>query len=372
MMKKMLLFALALCLLVSCLAGCTAPAAAPAAEPAAEPAAAPAAEPASEPAAEPETAAEPARIAVICDTVGTNLFLTQVVEMVKEQAAVHGYEYSVMECADTDEWQSNYEASVVEGYNLIVGVGWQAAEYAAAMADAHPDAAKYAVIDTDAGSDNVTSILYNEEQAAYLMGVMAGAAFPEEESYGYIGCFDGAGSWKYRWGFMEGVKSINPDAKFLFNWTNSYSDTSIAYEYAKQQQAAGCTYIFGAAAAANEGIFQAALELAKDGKYIYSCAQDADATTPDNPYIISSQLKNTGVTMKWVLDQFFAGTLTPGLIEQNLADNAIGATHITNPGVYRNAEILTDDVIATCKKVVEDIISGALVLEIPAEADYQM
>lgn len=369
-MRKLLVLFLAILML----AGCAAPAATPAA-PAAEPAA-PAAEPAA-PAAEPaapaeEPAAEKARIAVICDTVGTNLFLTQVVDMVKEQASVYNYDYSIMECADTDEWQSNYEASVVEGYNLIVGVGWQSAEYAAAMADAYPDAAKYAVIDTDAGSDNVTSIMYNEEQAAYIMGVMAGAAFPTEKVYGYIGCFEGAGSWKYRWGFMEGVKSINPKAEFIFNWTNSYSDTSIAYEYAKQQQAAGCTYIFGAAAAANEGIFQAALELAKEGKYIYSCAQDADATTPDNPYIISAQLKNTGVTMGWIIDQYFAGTLTPGLTEQKLVDKAIGATHITNDGVYRNTDILTDEVVATCKKAVDDIVSGTLVLTIPNEADYQM
>ncbi len=360
-MRKLLILVLAICMTASALSGCAAPAAA-------ESAAAPAAEP-----AEQSTAPEEAkRIAVICDTVGTNLFLTQVVDKVKEQAAIYNYEYSIMECADTDEWQSNYEASVVEGYNLILGVGWQSAEYAASMADAYPDAAKYAVIDTDAGSDNVTSVMYNEEQAAYIMGVMAGAAFPNESVYGYIGCFEGAGSWKYRWGFMEGVKSINPDADFIFNWTNSYSDTSIAYEYAKQQQAAGCTYIFGAAAAANEGIFQAALELAKEGKYIYSCAQDADATTPDNPYILSAQLKNTGVTTGWVIDQFFAGTLTPGLIEQKLVDHAIGATHVTNEGAYRNTDILTDDVIATCKKAVDDIVSGKLVLEIVPEESYQM
>ena len=47
------------------------------------------------------------RIAVICDTVGTNLFLTQVVDMVQEKAAELAYEYSIMECADTDEWKNN-------------------------------------------------------------------------------------------------------------------------------------------------------------------------------------------------------------------------------------------------------------------------
>ena len=315
-------------------------------------------------------AEEAARIAVICDPVGTNLFLTQVVDKAEELQATYGYELSVMECSDTDEWQSNYRAAVAEGYDLIVGVGWQSAEYANEMATQYPDAAKYAVIDTDAGSDNVMSISYNEEQAAYLMGVMAGNAFPDEELYGYIGAFDGTGSFKYRWGFAEGVKSVNPDAQFIFNFTNSYTDTSVAYEYAIQQQAAGATYIFGGAAAANEGIFQAALELAEAGTPIYSIAQDADATTPDNPYILSAQLKNTGVTMGFVIESYFNDTMTMGLTVQDLADGAIGATHITNEGNYLNEEILTPEVIAACQAVVDQIVSGELVLELPDPAEY--
>ena len=315
--------------------------------------------------------AEGDRIAVICDPVGTNLFLTQVVDKAEELKDTYGYELSVMECSDTDEWQSNYRAAVAEGYDLIVGVGWQSAEYANELATEYPDAAKYAVIDTDAGNENVMSISYNEEQAAYLMGVMAGYAFPDEEVYGYIGAFEGAGSFKYRWGFCEGVRSVNPDAKFIFNFTNSYSDAAPAYNYALEQHAAGAKYIFGGAAACNEGIFQAALELAEKGDYIYSIAQDADATTPDNPYIISSQLKNTGVTMGYIIDSYFADTMTMGLTVQELKDNAIGATHITNPGNYLNEEILTPEVIAACQDVVDKIVSGELVLEMPAsEADY--
>ena len=315
--------------------------------------------------------AEGEKIALICDPVGNNLFLTQVVEKAEELKATYGYELSLMECSDTDEWQSNYRASVAEGYDLILGVGWQSAEYANELATEYPDAAKYAVIDTDAGNENVMSIIYNEQEAAYLMGAMAGYAFPDEEIYGYIGCFDGAGSFKYRWGFCEGVRSVNPDAKFIFNFTNSYSDTAIAYEYAKQQHAAGATYIFGGAAACNEGIFQAALELAEAGTPIYSIAQDADATTPDNPYILSAQLKNTGVSTGYVIEQFLADTMTMGLTEQKLADGAIGATHVTNEGIFLNEEILTPEVIAACQAVVEKITSGELVLELPAsEEEY--
>ena len=311
------------------------------------------------------------RVAVICDPVGTNLFLTQAVDMARELADTYGYTCSIIECSDTDAWQNNYRRAVLEEYDLVVGVGWQAGAYAKELSEEYPENCKYAVIDTDAGSENVMSISYNEEQAAYLMGVMAGLAFPDEELYGYIGAFDGAGSFKYRWGFAEGVKSVNPDAKFMFNFTNSYNDVALPYEYAKQQQAAGCTYIFGGAAAGNEGIFSAALELAAAGTPIYSIAQDADATTPDNPYIISAQLKNTGVSMKTIIDAFFTDTMYPGNMVQELKDGAIGATHITNEGAYLNSEILTPEVIEGCQKVVEQIVSGELKLTMPEMDSYE-
>lgn len=307
-------------------------------------------------------------IAVICDTIGTNLFLTQVVDMVEEKAAEYGFNYSIMECADTDEWKNNYEAATHENYDLIVGVGWQSAEFAAENATA--DGPKFAVIDTDAGSDYVASFSYNEEQAAFVMGLMAGKAFPDEDLYGYIGCFDGPGSWKYRWGFMEGVKVTNPDAKFTFNWTNSYTDPTNAHEFALQMQAMGATYIFGGAAACDNGIYQAALELAADGKYIYTIGQDADETRADNPYILSSQLKNTGVTMGLIIDEFYAGTLKGGLSTLTLADGAIGATWVTADGNYRNTEILTDEVLDFCKDYVNKIVSGEIEIVLADEDTY--
>ena len=312
--------------------------------------------------------ADGARVAVICDPVGVNPFLTQVVEKAQELQATYGYELRILECSDTDKWQSSYDAAVAEEYDLILGVGWQSAEYAAAKAE-EADGIAFAVIDTDAGSDKVASFSYNEEQAAYLMGAMAGYAFPNEKKFGYIGCFEGSGSFKYRWGFTEGLLSVVPDAQLTFNYTNSYSDPGPAYEFAKQQQAQGCTYIFGGAAAGNEGIFNAALELAEEGKYIYSIGQDTDMTREDNPYILSSQLKNTGVTAGIIIDAYFAGTLEGGLHVLEMKDGAIGATHITAEGAYLNSEILTDEVIAQCKAVADAIASGELVLEMPASED---
>jgi len=69
----------------------------------------------------PVSLAEGEKVAVICDPVGTNMFLTQAVGVAEELKSVYGYELSVIECSDTDEWQSNYRGAVAEGYDLIIG-----------------------------------------------------------------------------------------------------------------------------------------------------------------------------------------------------------------------------------------------------------
>jgi len=72
-----------------------------------------------------------------------------------------------------------------------------------------------------------------------------------------------------------------------------------------------------------DGLVGRGLELAEEGKAIYSIGQDTDMTREDNPYIISSQLKNTGVTAGIILDAYFAGTLENVLHVLEMKDGAI-------------------------------------------------
>ena len=75
--------------------------------------------------------------------------------------------------------------------------------------------------------------------------------------------------------------------------------------------------------------------------------------------------------MKQVLDAYFNGEWTTGLPGSPLADGGIGATPITTDGNYRNADIMTEEVIAGCQAVGDQIVSGELVLVLPAMEDYE-
>ena len=95
-------------------------------------------------------------------------------------------------------------------------------------------------------------------------------------------------------------------------------------------------------------------------------------TSPDNPNIITSQVKYTGVVTGLILDEYFKnGKLEPGVVSLGLADGVVGAVYITDDGTNpRNTAVLTDEIVTTARAAADKITSGELVLEVPAEEDY--
>lgn len=309
------------------------------------------------------------KMAMISSEIGSEAFNLNAYNAMKAASETYGFKCISVECTDTTAWEENTMALSEEGYDLIVGVGWNTAEPIAKAADLFPDT-KYAVIDTVCSNDKVTSITFREEEGAYVQGVMLAAAFPEDELFGYVCSYQTQATYKYRYGYEQGIKSMNPDAQLIYNYVNSYSDTSMVYEYAMQQRAAGCNVVIGGvSSAANSGIYQACLELAALGTPIYTTGLSIDQTTADNPYILGGLLKNTGDCMMQVIEAYINGTLTGGEQPGGLKENAFGVVSVTTTAEnYRNKEILTDEVIQTGKAAAEKIISGKVTIDVPEEA----
>lgn len=314
------------------------------------------------------------KIAVICDPVGVNPFLTQIVDKFEEvkTAGTYPMDYSVVECADDTAWSENIRASVEEGYDFILVVGWQGADPLNEVATQFPDKAQYAIIDTTCDNENVKSYIFKPQEAAYLIGVVAASVSADAGKpngpFGGVHANPGQGSFEWRWGYMEGARSVNPELTmddFLFNYTKSYTDAATAKELALQQAAQGCVFINAASAVSDYGTFEAAAE-----KNFYTSGQDADMTTPDNPNIITSQVKYTGVVAEMAIEEFFTTGIQPGVVSLGLADNVVGAVYITDDGVNPRNAVLTDDIVAAARAAADKIKSGELVLEVPLEEDY--
>lgn len=309
------------------------------------------------------------KMAMISSEIGSEAFNLNAYNAMKKAADEYGFDCISIECTDTSAWEENMIAVSEEGYDLIVGVGWNAAEPMAKAADLFPDCT-YAIIDSICANDRVTSVTFREEEGAYVQGVMLANAFPEDDLFGYVCSYQTQATYKYRYGYEQGIQSVNPKAKLIYNYVNSYSDTSMVYEYTAQQQAAGCEVVIGGvSSAANAGIYQACLELADKGTPIYTTGLSVDQTTPDNPYILGGLLKNTGTCMTRIIEQYMDGTLEAGEQPGGLAEGMFGVAYVTTESEnYRNKEIMTDEVIQAGRDAADKIISGEIVIEVPEEA----
>ncbi len=316
------------------------------------------------------------KVAMVSSTVGTDEFILQAYRQVESMAEEYGFTFTSIECATTDDWEQKSRNACENGYNLIVGVGWNAGSPFAALAEEYQDVA-FGVIDTAVDSDKVMSIKFNTTDGAYVMGVMVATAFPNDKKFGYVGNFQNQSNFEYKYGFMEGVKSVIPDATFPTIYTDSYSDTSAAYnkavEIAAQLGDEGHFIMGSVANSANAGIYSYCLERANQGlSPIYTSGLSVDQTTEENPYIVTGLTKNTALAMQKIVEDFLEdGKVTGGTITLGVTDDAFCVVGVNFDANYRNTDIITDEVINAGKQAAQDLKDGKVTLPYVMEDDYQ-
>ena len=310
---------------------------------------------------------ETKKVGLVCDVAGTQVIVLDMIDGLKASAEKHGFEVVIAECADAAAYEDNCRALVEEGVDLLIGGSWQAGDAISKMATEFPDRADYALIDSEVDVDNVKCISFREQEGAYLIGKIAGMVTDEEDQlFGAVHVSQGPSSFKWRWGYMEGVKSEKPDAEFVFNYVGSYNDPAKAKEYAIQQYEQGCQFINSAAAGGDKGVFEAALE-----KHFYTSGQDVDLTSPDNPWIVTSQIKDTYATMNYLMDQYYGDSWNTENESLGIAEGAIGAVHVTHETENPRSDRLTDEDIEILKDTAEKIANKEIDLSVvPDEESY--
>lgn len=321
-----------------------------------------------EEAAPAEGGEEQKKVALLIGPAGTQVFLLNMIEALNDNAEKYNYQPIIAESPDTAAYEDNARALIEEGVDLIIGGDWISGDSMKIVATEFPDAAAYAIIDTEVDAENVKCISFREQEGAYLIGMLGAMVMDEDDNtIGSIHVNQGAGSWKWRYGIMEGAKRVKPDAEFIFNYVGNYNDPAKAKEFAIQHYEQGAKFVNAAAAGGDRGVFEAALE-----KGFYTSGQDVDLTTPENPYIVSCQIKDTYATVEYLLKQYFEGEWTTENEEWGLAEGTIGAVHVTHESENPRSDKLSDEDIALLKEVAEDIKEGRLDLKnMPDEENYK-
>ena len=281
------------------------------------------------------------KICVVLDEGGANdqSFNQSAIEGLYRARDSYGVEVSYIESSGEAEYFSNIESAVDLGSDLVVAVGYKFTEEIEEAANTYPDQ-KFAIIDGSYEKipENVTSILFDEEEAGYTVGLIA-SQMTETNKVAFLGGYDIPSVTGFRDGFIVGLKEGNPNIEVKSQFANSFTDSAKGKAMAQQLIKDGYDTIFSAGGGVNNGVWEACVENNK-------MAIGVDMPSSQySPAIITSALKNVGTGLELTIkdlidDNFKGGTKTI----YSLANNGVG---------YEVTDNLSDEVI----KFVEDKIN---------------
>ncbi|MCC0069218.1 MAG: BMP family ABC transporter substrate-binding protein [Rhodobacteraceae bacterium] len=238
------------------------------------------------------------------------------------------------------------------GANPVVMTGFAFGDVLNKVAPDFPDT-KFAIIDMVVEQPNVKSVVFNEHEGSYLVGMMAALA-SKTGTVGFIGGMDIPLIRKFGCGYAEGVKAVNPDATVVLNMTgttpSAWNDPVKGAELAKAQKSQGADVIYAAAGGTGIGVLQAA---ADEG--ILSIGVDSNQNYLHPGQVLTSMVKRVDNA---VYDAFKEGAeMTTGINVMGLANDGVGYAMDDN-----NAPLVTDDMKAKVEEAAAKIKSGEIVV----------
>jgi basic membrane protein A len=263
-----------------------------------------------------------------------------------------GGTYKELEMQDEAQREQALRRLAEAGANPVVMTGFAFGDVLTKVAPDFPDT-KFAIIDMVVDAPNVKSVVFNEHEGSYLVGMMAAMA-SKTGTVGFIGGMDIPLIRKFGCGYAEGAKAVNPDIKIVLNMTgttpSAWNDPVKGAELAKGQKAQGADVIYAAAGGTGVGVLQAA---ADEG--ILSIGVDSNQNYMHPGSVLTSMLKRVDNA---VYNAFKEGTdLKPGIEVMGLANDGVGYAMDDN-----NAALVTPEMTAKVDEAAAKIKSGEIVV----------
>ncbi len=270
-----------------------------------------------------------------------------------------GAEISHAETRTPTDQEEQFRAYALDGYHMVFGHGYEFQDPAKAVA---PDFPETIFITSSGGTitDNISPVNFRVEQAAYLLGMIAGT-MTQTNKLGVMGGQNIPSVNSTFMAFEGGAKSVNPEVKVSWVYVGNWEDIGKGKELALAQINEGVDFIFPNADAAGLGAFEAAevfnkSETAqKEGKIVYTFGANRDKSDISPTTVIANAVITPNAFVK-IAKIVKEGKFKPQLYTFNmLTDEAITLTY--NPA-------LKDKVPEATQKAVEDakakILAGEL------------
>lgn len=234
------------------------------------------------------------------------------------------------------------------GANPIVMAGFSFATALEEVAADYPDT-KFVIIDMVVDKPNIRSIVFNEHEGSYLVGMMAALA-SKSKTVSFVGGMDIPLIRKFACGYAQGAKSIDDGVNVIANMTGTtpaaWNDPVKGSELTLAQISQGSDVVFAAAGGTGLGVLQTAAD-----KEILSIGVDANQNYLHPGKVLTSMLKRVDNA---VYESFVAGSdVEPGINAMGLENGGVGYALDEH-----NEALVSDDMKAQVEEAVAKIAAG--------------
>jgi basic membrane lipoprotein Med (substrate-binding protein (PBP1-ABC) superfamily) len=286
------------------------------------------------------TLAPKLKVGVVLDTGGDDdkSFNEYSLKGAQDAAEETGLEFAYLVSASGSDAERSIEELIVEGTDLIITVGFLMGDATTKAAQRHPEV-KFAIVDhayfpgmgcpsnledcytSPGGLFNVTSLMFAEDEVAYLAGVLA-ACMSQTEVIASVAGMEIPPVVRFVTGFQNGARSFNPDIVILNQYVPDFDDPATGKVVAQGFIEQGADVIFGVGGNTGNGGLLAAQEA---GLMAIGVDVDQYYTYPEvKDILLSSASKNVDVAARMAVKDFAAGELTAGIRMATLANGGVG------------------------------------------------
>ena len=291
------------------------------------------------------------KIGMVTDVGGVNdgSFNQSAWEGLQRAAENFGCEVKYIESKGDADFVPNIESFLDEDYDLIICTGYVMADAVRDAAELNPDQ-KFAIVDdaSNADLDNVTCMMFEQEQASYLVGLAAGYT-TESNVVGFVVGQANETMNSFGYGYLAGVLDANPDATILQYNANSFGDASAGKTAVNTMVTKGADVVFHAAGGTGLGVIDGCKE-----NGIWAIGVDSDQSSLAPETILTSALKRVDNACYDATKKAILGTLEGGVATYDLAAGGVDIAPTTDN--------LSKDVLEKIEDAKKDIIAGDLVV----------
>ncbi len=269
-------------------------------------------------------------------------------EGMRQAQDILGFSIAVQENVPQEEMVSVFRRFGQEGYDLIVAPGWQYQEAVEEVFSVYPGS-HFAGINFTFTAQNVTSLNFNNVQAGFLAGALAGM-LTASNSVGFVGGAMMKPTIEVMRGMGQGLRHVNPEAQFTSAAVGGWNSPEKCRETAETQiHSQGVDVIFSYADAGNAGVLEAA------GGRVKCLLMESAEMFERSPGGAYGSIRLSNSAMILLAAHLVVGGENGQALVGDIANGVVG------PGSYH--EEVPEEVAQKMDEICQDIIAGNIVLE---------